>query len=63
MELVDPQDELRALVQSTGSQQSLAKRLGISDAHVSHLLSGKRTFTKKVLQKLGLRYVVVRAES
>ena len=53
-----PQDVLRAEVARRGTQSAVAQWLGVSRAHVSDMLAGKRTPGPRILAKLGLEKVV-----
>ena len=53
-----PLDVLRAEVTRRGTQAAVARWLGVSAAHVSDMLAGKRTPGPRVLAKLGLEKVV-----
>ena len=53
-----PRDVLKAEVTRRGTQAAVALWLGVSAAHVSDMLAGKRTPGPRVLAKLGLEKVV-----
>ncbi len=48
------EEEVRELVRAEGKQKDFARRAGVSDAHVSLFLSGKRRPGPRVLKALGL---------
>lgn len=48
------EDDVRALVRAEGKQKDFARRAGVSDAHLSLFLSGKRHPGPRVLNALGL---------
>ena len=56
----DARASLLALVETHGSQAAVAQRLGVSDAYVSDLLNNRRSFSDTMLEKLGLRRIVVK---
>lgn len=58
---IDPVAELRRVVQESGSQSEAARRLEVSGVYVHDLLSGKRGFSKRMLAKLGLRAIIIKA--
>jgi predicted transcriptional regulator len=49
-----PIEELKRLVREAGSQRAACALLGVSQAYVSDLLHGRRTFSDAVLLKMGL---------
>lgn len=51
--MIDPKNELRKVMQGR-SQELVAQELGISQAQLSYLLTGKRTPSEELLAKLGL---------
>jgi predicted transcriptional regulator len=57
---VDPVAVLRALVVEYGSQTAVGAVLGVSPSFVSDLLLGRRTFSKRLLARMGLKPVIVR---
>lgn len=60
MTRVDAKGQLRGLVRAHASQKLAAKQLGISQQYLCDLLKGRRPFSARVLDKLGLRQVIVR---
>jgi len=56
----NPVDALRAFVRQAGSQRTAAAELGVSQAYISDMLRGNRNISDAILNKLGLRRVVVR---
>lgn len=59
MKRSDPLQTFRAFVAEHGSQKAAAKALGISQVYVSDLLAQRRDFSDQMLEKLGLKRVVV----
>lgn len=59
MDETNPRHMLRQLVSQYGTQKAAAMSLGISQPYLSDLMKGRRTFSDKILKKLGLRSVVV----
>lgn len=56
---VDPVEALRVLVAKHGSQTAAAAALGISVPYINDMLHGKRNVSDEMLDKLGLKRVVV----
>jgi transcriptional regulator with XRE-family HTH domain len=54
--------ELEKQVSRHGSQKAAATALGISAQYLNDLLQGRRDASDNILEKLGLRRVVVRAK-
>jgi hypothetical protein len=61
MKEIDPLERLRRFVGEHETQRAAADALGISGPYLSDLLNGRREFSEPILQKLGLRRVVVGA--
>lgn len=55
--------EIRKLLEKMGTQKAVADHLGISDAHVSDILNGKRNAGPDVLASLGITRIVVHVPS
>jgi transcriptional regulator with XRE-family HTH domain len=53
--------ELEKQVRKAGSQKEAADALGISAQYLNDLLRGRREASGNVLEKLGLKRIVVRA--
>jgi hypothetical protein len=53
--------ELEKQVRKAGSQKEAAEALGISAQYLNDLLQGRRGASDNVLEKLGLKRIVVRA--
>lgn len=62
MEEIDPIEYLRRVVQVHGSQRRAAEAMEISEPYLSDLLHGRRECSKVILQRLGLRRIVVRVD-
>lgn len=60
---VDPKKRLDAAIRRTGSQRALAAELGVSQQYVCDLAAGRRPFSDGVLEKLGIRRVVIFVDS
>jgi transcriptional regulator with XRE-family HTH domain len=58
-QIKDPKTVLRAFVRYHLTQRDAAAALGISPAYLSDLLRGQRTFSARVLARLGLRRAFV----
>ena len=56
----NPLEVLRALVAQYPTQRAAAKALAVSQPFLHDLLNGRRTFSDKMLGKLGLRRAVVK---
>jgi len=54
--------ELLKQVKRAGSQQAAAAALGISAQYLNDLLRGRRDASEAILDKLGLRRIIVRAK-
>lgn len=61
MKEMNPLDALRTYCDRCGTQRKAAVSLGISQAYLSDLLLGRREFSPAMLEKLGLRKIVVKA--
>jgi DNA-binding transcriptional regulator YdaS (Cro superfamily) len=59
---MDAIKELEKHVKRAGSQKDAASVLGISPQYLNDLLLGRREASEAILQKLGLRRVIVRAK-
>ncbi len=57
---IDALVALRQFVAERGTQTKAAAALKISQAYLNDLLKGRRTFSVKVLGKLGLRRATVK---
>ena len=53
-----PRYYLEAFVARYPTQQAAAKTLGISQSYLNALLRGRRTFSIRMLKKLGLRRTI-----
>ncbi len=58
---VDPIETLRAFVANYPTQRQAAAALGISPVYLSDILNERRDFSNTVLEKLGLKRIVVKA--
>lgn len=61
MKAVNEADRLRAFVERYDHQKDAAEALEISGPYLSDLLKGRRPFSARMLEKLGLRQIVVEA--
>ncbi len=52
-------ERLQAFVDEVGMQRSAAVKLGITPQYLSDLLNGRRSFSERILLKLGLRRAIV----
>jgi len=59
MTSIDPADRLAVFVQAHGTQDQAARKLGISQQYLSDLLKNRRQFSSRILQKLGLKAIIV----
>jgi len=57
---INPIDALRAFVAQHGTQQAVAKILGVSEPFVTDMLRGRRNIPDRVLLAIGARRIVVR---
>ena len=62
-DLVDPLVVLHSMAKELGGQKQLADKLGYKPPYISDILNGRRDVTDKMLAKIGLRRVVVRASA
>ena len=60
---IDPLETLRAFVSKHETQGAAADALEISGAYLSDLLKGRREPSPAILEKLGLRRIVVEARA
>lgn len=58
---VNPVGALQAFIGMYESQREAADALGVTGAFLSHMLAGKSPVSPKVLARLGLKRVVVKA--
>lgn len=56
----DAHAALAALIETHGSQTAVAKRLGLSVPYINDLIHGRRLFSDAMLEKLGMRRIVVK---
>jgi len=61
MRQADPLEALQAIVREHGSQKDAASALGIKPAYLNDLINQRRKFSRRVLEKLGLKLVTVKA--
>lgn len=61
MKEIDPLDALRKFVAKHKTQAAAAEALGVSRPYLSDIINGRRDFSDPVLERLGLRRVVVAA--
>lgn len=61
MKEIDPLKTLRAFVEKHKTQAAAAEALGVSRPYLSDIINGRRDFSDPVLERLGLRRVVVAA--
>jgi Helix-turn-helix len=59
MSEIDPLQALTIFVGQYPNQLQAALELGISPAYLSDLLRGKRAFSDRMLDKLGLKRVII----
>jgi plasmid maintenance system antidote protein VapI len=62
MKETNPLDVLRRFVTTHPHQRAAAEALGISQAYLSDLLNERRDLNPKMLAKLGLRQVIIKAD-
>ncbi len=60
--LVDPLEKLARCHLKHGTQAKTAEYLGISQPYLNDLLKGRRPFSKRVLDALNLREIVILKE-
>jgi len=56
---IDPVQHLRVFVESNGTQRAAAEALGVTSMFVGDMLKRRRPIPKAILNKLGLKQVVV----
>jgi plasmid maintenance system antidote protein VapI len=61
MKEIDPRKALDAFVAKHKTQAAAAEVLGVSRPYLSDIINGRRDFSDQILEKLGLRRVVVAA--
>lgn len=61
MDEVNPRKALKDFVDQFATQGDAASALSVSQQHISDLLRGNRTFSPRLLKKLGLKRAVVDA--
>ena len=61
MKEVDPIKALNAFVSKHKTQAAAADALGVSRPYLSDIINGRRDFSDAILERLGLRRVVVAA--
>lgn len=61
MKEIDPLKTLQAFVEKHKTQAAAAEALGVSRPYLSDIINGRRDFSDPVLERLGLRRVVVAA--
>lgn len=61
MKATEPLDALRQYVERYPTQQDAAAALEIHPSYLSALLKGRQGFSESILDKLGLKRVVVKA--
>lgn len=61
MKEVNPLERLNAFVAKHKTQAAAAEALDVSRPYLSDIINGRRDFSDQVLEKLGLRRVVVAA--
>lgn len=61
MKEIDPLVALKRFVGEYETQGAAADALGVSRPYLSDILNGRREFSDAILQKLGLRRIVVAA--
>lgn len=55
MKTIDPVGHLEALVKKHGTQRKAANAVKISPVYFSDLIHGRRDFSDKMLERLGLK--------
>jgi len=58
---LDPIEALKKAIDGAGSQNALARKIGLPQAYLSQVLGGSRPPSENLLSALGLKRVVVRA--
>ncbi len=58
LSLADLLEEIEAAAALEGSQEALAKRLGVTSGYLSHILSGRRGPSKWLAIQLGFEEVI-----
>jgi len=54
---------LQAFVDRHGSQKAAAEALGVSSVYIHDLLHGKRRFSDRILEALGLQRIVIQRKA
>lgn len=57
---VEPLEALEHFIADAGSRKEACKALKITPAYLSDLLNGRRDFSERMLQSLGLKQIVVK---
>jgi len=55
----DPRVVLEAFIKRAGSQRKAADALGIDHGYISRVRRGRKPFSNKLLEELGLRRAIV----
>ena len=61
--VVDPMPVLRQFVKTFPSQRHAAAKLGISQQYLTDILHGRRDFSDRILQAVGLQRVIIVTEA
>jgi len=61
MKEIDPLVALNAFIKKHKTQAAAAAELGIARSYLSEIVNGRRDFSDPILEKLGLRRIVVAA--
>lgn len=61
MKNLDPIDALKKAIEDAGSQNALARKIGLPQAYLSQVLGGTRPPSDNLLTALGLKRVVVKS--
>jgi plasmid maintenance system antidote protein VapI len=61
MKPVEPIDALQRFIEQHGSRKEAADALGVSLPYISDLINGRRDFSQRMLESLGLKQIVVKS--
>lgn len=61
MKTADPREVLKRFVEVHPNRKLAASALGIKEAYLSQLLTGRAPFSDRMLQELGLKQIVVKS--
>jgi hypothetical protein len=58
---INPRSFLQIYVREFPSQAAAARAMGISRSYLNHILAGRKSFSESILDKIGLKRVLVKS--